>query len=159
MEEAEFITWLIAEGSPVTKDLPIFELETDKALVEVPSPADGLLLRIVTPSGLVRVDEVVGWVGLEGETIDTSHRLPIREIATPPTTTAVQTSDHVAAEGRTPVDLLGILRIRSLQVVLFAWNWLTCVTADTRLTIRKKSSIRAASQCLCTMHSDGSPRV
>lgn len=100
MEEAELITWLIAEGAPVKKDLPIFELETDKAIVEVPSPADGVLLKIVTQSGLVRVDDVVGWVGLEGETIDPFTPPPAREITSPAAAPTIPTVGDIAAEGR-----------------------------------------------------------
>ena len=35
----------------------------DASPLEVPSPADGVLLRIVIKAGPARVEEVVGWIG------------------------------------------------------------------------------------------------
>ncbi len=43
--------WLKKIGEAVRRDEPIVELETDKVAVEVPSPADGLLLEITLNEG------------------------------------------------------------------------------------------------------------
>ncbi len=43
--------WLKAEGEAVRLDEPVVVLETDKATLEVPSPADGRLVRIVKAAG------------------------------------------------------------------------------------------------------------
>ena len=69
MEQGSILKWLKSEGDPVTRDSLLFELETDKAILEVPSPADGVLLKITTEAGRVRVEEVVGWIGAPGESI------------------------------------------------------------------------------------------
>lgn len=39
--EGELVTWLVAPGDRVEEDQPVAEVETDKALVEVPSRYDG----------------------------------------------------------------------------------------------------------------------
>lgn len=44
MAEAELMTWLVAEGAPVTEHQPIAEVQTDKAVVELPSPVTGILV-------------------------------------------------------------------------------------------------------------------
>ena len=36
--EGEVVQWLVSVGDTVTEDQPIVEIETDKALVEIPSP-------------------------------------------------------------------------------------------------------------------------
>jgi pyruvate dehydrogenase E2 component (dihydrolipoamide acetyltransferase) len=69
MEEGSILRWLINEGESVTRDSLLFELETDKAILEVPAPAEGVLLKIMTGTGPVRVEEVVGWIGAPGESI------------------------------------------------------------------------------------------
>ena len=69
MEVGTILKWLKAEGDKVAKDETLFEMETDKAVVEVPSPADGILLRIVSPEGPVKVETVAGWVGDLGDFI------------------------------------------------------------------------------------------
>jgi pyruvate dehydrogenase E2 component (dihydrolipoamide acetyltransferase) len=71
MEKGDIFKWLKAEGSLVCQDEALLELETDKAIVELPSPATGTLLRIVIPEGRVNVEQVVGWIGEPGETVGT----------------------------------------------------------------------------------------
>lgn len=45
-------TWLIEVGEPVTEGSPIVSVQTDKVVVDVVSPADGVLVEI-----LVQVDD------------------------------------------------------------------------------------------------------
>jgi 2-oxoglutarate dehydrogenase E2 component (dihydrolipoamide succinyltransferase) len=52
--------WLKAEGDAVRRDEPLVTLETDKAALDLPAPASGVLVRIVKPRGAtVRVGEVI----------------------------------------------------------------------------------------------------
>lgn len=43
--------WLVAEDEPVQKLAPLLEISTDKIDTEIPSPADGVLLKIYVPAG------------------------------------------------------------------------------------------------------------
>ena len=49
--EATVATWFKAEGDAVAQDEMLCELETDKVSVEVPSPAAGVLTKIMAPEG------------------------------------------------------------------------------------------------------------
>jgi pyruvate dehydrogenase E2 component (dihydrolipoamide acetyltransferase) len=80
METGEIVKWLKVEGDAVRKDELLFELETDKAIVEVPSPADGVLLRVLISAGPAKVEQVVGWIGKQGEPVQTNST---RVMATP----------------------------------------------------------------------------
>jgi len=51
MEEGTILRWLKQEGEPVVEGEPLFELETDKAAVEVEAPCSGRLARILAPAG------------------------------------------------------------------------------------------------------------
>jgi len=52
--------WLKAEGDPVRRDEPLVTLETDKAALDLPAPASGVLARIVKRRGeTARVGEVI----------------------------------------------------------------------------------------------------
>jgi pyruvate dehydrogenase E2 component (dihydrolipoamide acetyltransferase) len=51
MEEGTVAEWLKAEGDVVAKDEPLLTVEMDKGTVEVPSPAAGILRRIVVQPG------------------------------------------------------------------------------------------------------------
>lgn len=46
LTEAELVQWLVAEGDEIVVDQPIAEVETAKALVEVPSPYEGTILTL-----------------------------------------------------------------------------------------------------------------
>jgi 2-oxoglutarate dehydrogenase E2 component (dihydrolipoamide succinyltransferase) len=43
--------WLVAVGQAARRDEPLVEIETDKVTVEVPAPADGVLVEIVAAEG------------------------------------------------------------------------------------------------------------
>lgn len=59
--EGMVASWLKAEGEWVALDEPVVVLETDKATVEVPAPAAGVLVRIARQQGeVVKVGEVLG---------------------------------------------------------------------------------------------------
>lgn len=51
MQEGTVVRWLKAEGAEVRRGEPIAEIETDKAVVEFQSYADGLLQRILVHEG------------------------------------------------------------------------------------------------------------
>src|SRR6478609_1063159 len=56
LEEAEIVTWHINEGDRVVVDQPLVSVETDKAVVEVPSPWSGRIARLFGGKGdLIKV--------------------------------------------------------------------------------------------------------
>jgi 2-oxoisovalerate dehydrogenase E2 component (dihydrolipoyl transacylase) len=56
LEEAEIVTWHVNEGDHVVADQPLVSVETDKAVVEVPSPWSGRIARVFGTNGdLVKV--------------------------------------------------------------------------------------------------------
>ncbi|GEM84419.1 2-oxoglutarate dehydrogenase complex dihydrolipoyllysine-residue succinyltransferase [Meiothermus hypogaeus] len=57
--EVEIGQWLKKEGDAVAVDEPLVELVTDKATLELPSPAQGRLTKILIPSGQAKVGDVV----------------------------------------------------------------------------------------------------
>src|ERR1700716_4732295 len=50
-ETGRLVRWLKQEGDQVTKGEPLMEVETDKATVEVESPASGTLAGITASEG------------------------------------------------------------------------------------------------------------
>ena len=66
--EGELVSWLVEEGDPVTEDQPVAEVETDKALVEVPSPVNGTVRELHVEEGeVVPVGTVIISFDVEGE--------------------------------------------------------------------------------------------
>ncbi len=51
--EGEILRWLKGEGDPVKKNEPLVEVMTEKVTVEIPSPYEGTLAKILAPEGTV----------------------------------------------------------------------------------------------------------
>jgi pyruvate dehydrogenase E2 component (dihydrolipoamide acetyltransferase) len=60
ISEAEIVRWLISEGSTVNEDQDIVEVETDKAIVALPSPHTGKIVKLHRQEGdLTKVGEIL----------------------------------------------------------------------------------------------------
>jgi pyruvate/2-oxoglutarate dehydrogenase complex dihydrolipoamide acyltransferase (E2) component len=67
LTEGEVARWLVAEGQQVAEDEPLVEIQTDKTTVEIPSPAAGVVSRILVPEGeVVPVGTVLVVIGADG---------------------------------------------------------------------------------------------
>ncbi len=67
-ETGKLIAWRKQEGDRVTKGEPLLEVETDKAVVEVEAPADGVLAGISAQSGAeIPVGQTIAWIVAPGE--------------------------------------------------------------------------------------------
>ncbi|MDG6224228.1 MAG: dihydrolipoamide acetyltransferase family protein [Candidatus Thermoplasmatota archaeon] len=66
--EGRLKKWHVAEGDQIKEDQIVAEMETDKAVVEMPSPASGKVLKLnFLENEKVRVGEVLLVIGGEGE--------------------------------------------------------------------------------------------
>ena len=64
LTEAEIVRWLVEEGERVEADQPVVEVETDKAVVEIPSPYAGIVLKHGgAPGDVIEVGSVLLVVG------------------------------------------------------------------------------------------------
>jgi pyruvate dehydrogenase E2 component (dihydrolipoamide acetyltransferase) len=69
--EGRVVRWIKSEGDKVKKGEVICEVETEKAVFEVESPTEGVLLKIIVPAGKVaQVFSAIGLVGEDGESVD-----------------------------------------------------------------------------------------
>jgi pyruvate dehydrogenase E2 component (dihydrolipoamide acetyltransferase) len=68
-ETGKLISWLRKEGDTVAKGEPLLEVETDKAVMEVESPGDGVLAGVKVQAGAeVPVGRTIAWIVSPGET-------------------------------------------------------------------------------------------
>jgi pyruvate/2-oxoglutarate dehydrogenase complex dihydrolipoamide acyltransferase (E2) component len=68
LEEALVLRWLKAPGDDCEEGEVVAEVETDKAVVEIESPARGRLAEILVPEGdYVAVGKPIGILTAEGE--------------------------------------------------------------------------------------------
>ncbi|MCJ7703727.1 MAG: 2-oxo acid dehydrogenase subunit E2 [Anaerolineales bacterium] len=78
VEEVTITNWLKAEGDPVEEFEGLVEVETDKVVTEIPSPAAGTLLKIIPQpaGGIVPVGAPLAWIGEAGEEIPAGDTPP-----------------------------------------------------------------------------------
>ena len=94
--EATLLSWKKKPGEAVAQDEILIEIETDKVVLEVPSPAAGVMAKIVKNDGATVVsDEVIAQIDTEAaEKISPMEIVPVK---TPAPTPAVAAATATAA--------------------------------------------------------------
>ena len=70
METGTFVEWLKQEGEHVNKGDPLFVIDTDKAAIEMESPADGILSGVRAKlNDVIPVTEVIAYILAPGEAL------------------------------------------------------------------------------------------
>lgn len=68
LTEGELVRWLVKEGDDIKEGQPLAEVETDKALAEIPSPRTGTVLRLMAKEKeVIKVGQVIVVFGEKGE--------------------------------------------------------------------------------------------
>jgi pyruvate dehydrogenase E2 component (dihydrolipoamide acetyltransferase) len=69
-QTGKLLHWLKTEGQSVSKGEPLMEIETDKATVEIESPASGTLAHVAAkPGDEVPVGQTIAWILAPGESL------------------------------------------------------------------------------------------
>ena len=77
LTEGEIVRWLVKEGDEIKEGQPLVEVETDKALAEIPSPRTGMILKILAKEKeIVKVGQVIVIFGEKGESLAPSPPKP-----------------------------------------------------------------------------------
>ena len=98
VSEASLIEWKKKVGEPVKADEILIEIETDKIVLEIPSPADGVLSSIERPNGAsVLSDQLIATVDTEAVASAPKEEAPKAEEAVP-----VRPATQTAAAPKAP---------------------------------------------------------
>ncbi|MGZ7046267.1 MAG: dihydrolipoamide acetyltransferase family protein, partial [Candidatus Aminicenantales bacterium] len=106
--EGEIVRWLVKEGEEVKADQTLAEIETDKAIVEMPSPYAGTVLKLhFKEKDIVKVGQVLVTIGEKGEAVPeagAAAQAPVAEAraGTPSGTTAAGAAAQAGAVQATP---------------------------------------------------------
>jgi dihydrolipoamide dehydrogenase len=83
-EECTVVAWHKSEGDPVRRGDVLFEIETDKSVMDVEAFDDGVLLRILVQAGeTVPVNSVCAYVGAAGEAVPDAPAPAVTPAAAP----------------------------------------------------------------------------
>ncbi|MBM1221355.1 acetoin dehydrogenase dihydrolipoyllysine-residue acetyltransferase subunit [Ponticoccus sp. SC2-23] len=69
MATGKIMSWHVGEGEAVTKGAPLFDIETDKAAMEVEAPDNGILHHTAPEGTEVPIGQAVAWLYAEGEAV------------------------------------------------------------------------------------------
>jgi len=102
VEESTVVKWHKREGDPVKKGEILFEIETDKAVLEIESFFEGTLLKIVVAEGqTVPVSVPVAFIGQPGDAIPevkpVARSVPATDPAIAPSATATPRNTPAAS--------------------------------------------------------------
>lgn len=111
METGTFVEWLVKEGGQTSKGDPLFVIITEKAAIEVESPADGILAGTTAKADdVLPVTAVIGYILAPGETLPTKAA---PQPAAPSSPAKVEAKVEVAA---TPTPSVGSDKVRATPV-------------------------------------------
>ncbi len=83
--EGKFLDWKVDEGDEIEEDQVVGEAETDKAVVEIPAPADGHVKSLkASPGDTVEVGDVIMVLETEGSDDGETVEADEKEVEEPP---------------------------------------------------------------------------
>jgi len=107
-ETGKLVSWMKKEGESVSKGEPLLEVETDKAVLEIESPGDGVLAGVNAQLGEeVPVGKTIAWILHPGEKIPSPEAASApsaqRSQVTASKTSTTSATASVSAHSRTPI--------------------------------------------------------
>lgn len=134
MSHGTLAEWHVGEGETVKKGAALFDIETDKAAMEVEAPADGRLHHVQAQAGArVAVGTVIAWLYAEGEEVGEPPAAPPANIGTsrladqpehpptPVTGAATAGADGVRQDGGAPPPRPPVRRRQLIPTTRRAW--------------------------------------
>ena len=107
MATGQISRWFFQEGDAIQKGEPLFEIETDKAAMEVDAPASGTLRHVTGAQGVdIAVGSPVAWIYAEGEAVDAPAPTADAGTPTPVGPDPDGKTDSKLAEGRSGPNLM-----------------------------------------------------
>jgi len=101
--EATLVSWHKKAGEPVKRDENLIDIETDKVVLELPAPSDGVLVELVKPDGsTVTSNEVIAVIDTEGKGAAAPADAKPTPAAAKPTPTEAKAAATAKAGGDAP---------------------------------------------------------
>ena len=150
--QGEIVRWLVAQGDEVRADQPLVEVETDKAVVEIPAPRGGTILRLPVAAGeTIQVGEILAVIGEadgaeasvapQPEAASVVGRLDAKTLELPPEPAVVDSGNGATDNGR----ILAIPSVRKLARDLGV-NLSRVTPSGPRGRIRREDVLQAVPQ-------------
>ena len=107
--EAEIVEWKVAVGDDVREDQPLVDVETDKAVVTIPCPTDGVVLKLsAEPGEMLPVGGLLAVFGDRSEAVEGGGDAPMEK----PVSAAYPTRESAGLAGAPAAAEAGPARAR-----------------------------------------------
>ncbi len=83
--EGNFQKWLAKDGESVKEDQSIAQIETDKAVVNLPAPISGILKQVAKEGSILKIGDTIAYVGTADELKSTQGVSPTSAPVSQPT--------------------------------------------------------------------------
>ena len=113
-ETGKIVSWLKKEGDKITKGEALLEVETDKAVVEIEAPGDGVLAGVKQVEGaVVPVGQTIAWIVQPGEKppAEEAQVQTGRAMTSEPARTAGPSASKAAVSHAAPVAPTGEVKV------------------------------------------------
>ena len=120
MHEAEIARWLVKPGDTIKLDQPMVEVETDKALVEIPSPVSGRISDIRVQVGQVaKVGEVLVVFETHGDRSSTNDSGSSKSVTISPVAQTASASSYFSTAEASPSPKKRVLAAPAVRKLAF----------------------------------------
>src|SRR5580700_2705952 len=97
-ETGKIISWLKQEGDSIAKGEPLAEIETDKVVLELEAPGEGVLAGVKAAAGdVVQVGKTIAWIVAPGE------KPPVESDSSAPAARTMTSAPAASAPAAAPV--------------------------------------------------------
>ena len=111
VEECKVLSWRVKEGDAVKRGDVLADIETDKAVAELESTGEGVLLQVVVKEGdSARTGEILAYVGKPGESVTVQAKAETAPAAALLHGAAAPVASASHLEGGAPVRVAPIVR-------------------------------------------------
>ncbi|UJF16063.1 2-oxo acid dehydrogenase subunit E2 [Jeotgalibaca sp. MA1X17-3] len=105
LHESEILSWHVKEGETIKEDEELVEIQSDKAVVVLPSPVTGVVKKIIADEGVVaKVGSSIIEIEVEGDSSKPATT-PKKEVALEETEQEVITEVDGSVIGKVPKDI------------------------------------------------------
>ena len=102
VEECKVLSWRVREGDTVKRGDILADIETDKAVAELESTAEGVVLRLIVEAGdITRTGDILAYVGKPDESVpgEMKPAKALEGALSPQAAASVTPSAHVGGTG------------------------------------------------------------
>ncbi len=115
--EGHVVKWLVKDGDSVKEDQPLFQIETDKAVVNIPAPIDGIVKVFAKEGTDVHLGDLVAAVGTAEELNAIKAGAPVQSAAPSAPAAPLQEqrqAPEAQAQGQQAQNILATPAVRKL---------------------------------------------